>query len=159
MVTVTVSSSNLLLRRLMSDSRLVGSKNRYCLCETCEKNSRGGYGPEGEASGCESDAGASDDDLSDSEPVPTAVGNVNERRTRRGVYAIIQEQDDDSDESDDEEKEGNKPLANASDVAEVDLDLGGDSTSSVPRSVSRRSASRFVSSVSTIHHLTLSCSS
>lgn len=81
--------------------------------------------------------------------MPTAVGNVNERRTRRGVYAIIQEQDDDSDESDDEEKEGNKPLANASDVAEVDLDLSGDS-SSVLRSTSRRSASRFVSNASTI---------
>ena len=71
--------------------------------------------------------------------MPTAVGNVNERRTRRGVYAIIQEQDDDSDESDDEEKEENKPLANASDVAEVDLDLGGDSSSVL------RSTSRFVS--------------
>ncbi|KAH0827460.1 hypothetical protein J3R83DRAFT_4148 [Lanmaoa asiatica] len=124
-----------------------GSKNRYCLCETCEKSGRGGYSPEGEASGCESDAGASDDDLSDSQPVQTAVGNVNERRTRRGVYAIIQEQDDDSDESDDEEKEGNKPLANASDVAEVDLELGGDS-SSVLRSGSRRSASSSVPPIS-----------
>ncbi|KAG9316314.1 hypothetical protein JVU11DRAFT_2345 [Chiua virens] len=120
-----------------------GSKNRYCLCETCEKNGRGGYGPEGEASGCDSDAGASDDDLSDSEPVLTAVGNVNERRTRRGVYAIIQEQDDESDESDDEEKEGNRPLANVSDVADVDLELRGDS-SSVRRSASRRSASSSV---------------
>ncbi|KAF8135774.1 hypothetical protein EV363DRAFT_808495 [Boletus edulis] len=124
-----------------------GSKNRYCLCETCEKNGRGGYGPESEVSGCESDAGASDDNFTDSEPVPTAVGNVNERRTRRGVYAIIQEQDDDSDESDDEEKEGNKPLANASDVAEVDLELGGDS-SSVHRSASRRSASSSVPPIS-----------
>lgn len=89
--------------------------------------------------------------------MPTAVGNVNERRTRRGVYAIIQEQDDDSDESDDEEKEGNKPLANASDVAEVDLELesAGDFSSSVLRSTSRRSASRFVRNVSTVHILTL----
>ncbi|KAG6378244.1 hypothetical protein JVT61DRAFT_13950 [Boletus reticuloceps] len=124
-----------------------GSKNRYCLCETCERNGRGGYRPEGEVSACESDAGASDDNFTDSEPVPTAVGNVNERRTRRGVYAIIQEQDDDSDESDDEEKEGNKPLANASDVAEVDLELGGDS-SSVHRSASRRSASSSVPPIS-----------
>lgn len=87
--------------------------------------------------------------------MPTAVGNVNERRTRRGVYAIIQEQDDDSDESDDEEKEGNKPLANASDVAEVDLELGGDSSSAL-RSASRGSASRFVSDASIVHILTLS---
>lgn len=79
---------------------------------------------------------------------------MNERRTRRGVYAIIQEQDDDSDESDDEEKEGNKPLANASDVAEVDLEFGGDSFSAL-RSTSRRSTSRFVSIVSTVHILTL----
>lgn len=88
--------------------------------------------------------------------MPTAVGNVNERRTRRGVYAIIQEQDDDSDESDDEEKEGNKPLANASDVAEVDLESGGDFSSSALRSASRRSASRFVRIVSVVHILTLS---
>lgn len=79
---------------------------------------------------------------------------MNERRTRRGVYAIIQEQDDDSDESDDEEKEGNKPLANASDVAELDLEFGGGS--SALRSMSRRSASRFVSIVSTDRILTLS---
>ncbi|KAG8213649.1 hypothetical protein J3R82DRAFT_10339 [Butyriboletus roseoflavus] len=131
-----------------------GSKNRYCLCETCERNGRGGYGLEGEASGCESDPGVSDDDLTDSEPVPTAVGNVNERRTRRGVYAIIQEQDDDSDESDDEEKEGNKPLANASDVAEVDLELEGDFSSSVPRSSSRRSASSSAPSISRSSELT-----
>ena len=86
--------------------------------------------------------------------MPTAVGNVNERRTRRGVYAIIQEQDDDSDESDDEEKEGDKPLANASDVAEVDMDVGGES--SVRRSASRRSASRFVGNPPVVHILTLS---
>lgn len=84
----------------------------------------------------------------------TAVGNVNERRTRRGVYAIIQEQDDDSDESEDEEKEGNKPLANASDVAEVDSELGGES--SLLRSASRRSASRFVRNALNVHILTLS---
>ncbi|KIK98346.1 hypothetical protein PAXRUDRAFT_823951 [Paxillus rubicundulus Ve08.2h10] len=118
-----------------------GSRNRYCLCETCEKNGRGGYGLEVEPAGCESDAGASDDDLSDSGPASSAVGNVNERRTRRGVYAIVQEQDDDSDESDDEEKEANKPLANASDVGEFDLELGGESMSSVIPSTFRRSAS------------------
>ncbi|KAF8840513.1 SET domain-containing protein [Paxillus ammoniavirescens] len=127
-----------------------GSRNRYCLCETCETNGRGGYGLEVETAGCESDAGASDDDLSDSEPAASAVGNVNERRTRRGVYAIVQEQDDDSDESDDEEKEANKPLANASDVGEFDLEVGGELTSSVIPSASRRSASRLVSNISIV---------
>jgi hypothetical protein len=49
--------------------------------------------------------------------------NLNERRTRRGVYAIVQEEDDDSEES--EEDEGDIPLANAPDVlsdAEIELE-------------------------------------
>ncbi|KIJ67641.1 hypothetical protein HYDPIDRAFT_166169 [Hydnomerulius pinastri MD-312] len=128
-----------------------GSKNRYCLCETCENNGRGGYGPEhveGEAVGCQSDAGASDDDLSDSEPATTAVGNVNERRTRRGVYAIVQEQDDDSEESDDEDKEANKPLENAPDVDEFDLELGGEPSSSILPPNSCRSSSSSVPPIS-----------
>ncbi|KAF9230702.1 hypothetical protein BU15DRAFT_68975 [Melanogaster broomeanus] len=124
-----------------------GSKNRYCLCETCENGGRGGYAPEIDISGGEPDAAASDDDLSDSEPATTAVGNVNERRTRRGVYAIVQEQDDDSDESDDEEKEANKPLANAPDVGEFDLELGESSSCALP-STSRSSASSSVPPVS-----------
>ncbi|OJA09199.1 hypothetical protein AZE42_00688 [Rhizopogon vesiculosus] len=113
-----------------------GSKNRHCLCETCEKNGRGGYAPDhsdgGVGSGGEQDAEASDDD---SEERAAPVADVNERRTRRGVYAIVQEQDSDSDvESDDEEQEGNKPLANAPDAPgddEVDLELGGEASHSV----------------------------
>ncbi|KAH7888414.1 hypothetical protein F5I97DRAFT_694832 [Phlebopus sp. FC_14] len=126
-----------------------GTRNRFCLCETCEKNGRGGYAPDhvdgGPTSGCDSDGGVSDDDLSDSEPTKATVGNVNERRTRRGVYAILQEEDDESDESDDEEKEANKPLANAPDVGEVDLELDGESASA---SVPRRSSSSSVPPVS-----------
>lgn len=120
-----------------------GKRNRYCLCETCEKNGRGGYTPENNNGGSNSDVGRSEDDLSDSEPTPAAVANVNERRTRRGVYAIIQEQDDDSDESEDEEKETNRPLANVVDMGDVDLELGGHPSSSRLPS-SRRSVSSSV---------------
>ncbi|KAL4080296.1 hypothetical protein V8B97DRAFT_1864270 [Scleroderma yunnanense] len=117
-----------------------GRKNRFCLCETCEKNGRGGYAPENPSGSGDPDAGASEDDFSDSEPTATAVGNVNERRTRRGVYAIVQEQDDDSSESEDEEKETEKPLADAPDVGVVDLESGGHLSSRRP-SASRRSVS------------------
>jgi histone-lysine N-methyltransferase SUV420H len=82
-------------------------------------------------SGGEQDAEASDDDA---EECAAPVADVNERRTRRGVYAIVQEQDSDSDESDDGEQEGNKPLANAPDALgddEVDLELGGEASHSV----------------------------
>ncbi|KAI6046005.1 hypothetical protein EDC04DRAFT_2888176 [Pisolithus marmoratus] len=120
-----------------------GKRNRYCLCETCEKNGRGGYTPENNNSGSNSDVGGSEDDFSDSEPTPAAVGNVNERRTRRGVYAIVQERDDDSDESEDEEKETNRPLANVPDMGDVDLELGGHPSSS-RGPLSRRSASTSV---------------
>ncbi|KAH7924600.1 hypothetical protein BV22DRAFT_1034919 [Leucogyrophana mollusca] len=102
-----------------------GSKNRHCLCETCEKSGRGGYAPDhtdGEVgSGGELDTGRSEDDESEPEEVAAAV-NINERRTRRGVYAFVEEEDDDSDESGDEGKESNKPLANAADV-DVDIDM------------------------------------
>ncbi|KAG6334945.1 hypothetical protein ID866_4143 [Astraeus odoratus] len=118
-----------------------GRKNRYCLCETCEKNGRGGYAPENMNGGSDSDSGASEDDFSDPGPTAAAVGNVNERRTRRGVYAIIQEEDDDSDESEDEEKETNKPLANVPDVVDIDLEVGGHPLSSRRPSTSRRSVS------------------
>ncbi|CCM03329.1 uncharacterized protein FIBRA_05457 [Fibroporia radiculosa] len=78
-----------------------GRKNRHCLCESCERLGKGGYAPN-----------ASEDELSDSGPgsppqVPAEKGNgnidssdsdesdseaavnVNERRTRRGVYAVV----------------------------------------------------------------------
>lgn len=120
----------------------VGGKNRHCLCETCEKNGRGGYAPDhsdGDVdSGGEQDAEASDDDA---EVHAATVADVNERRTRRGVYAIIQEEDSDSEESDDEDKEGDKPLANAPDASgddEVDMELGGEVSHSVAVSSSSR---------------------
>ncbi|KAI0940611.1 hypothetical protein AcW1_003763 [Taiwanofungus camphoratus] len=81
-----------------------GRKNRHCLCETCEKLKRGGYATatptsseaqSGSASGSgedvHSDNGAlplspsSDSDDSDSDE---AI-DVNQRSTRRGVYAVV----------------------------------------------------------------------
>lgn len=109
-----------------------GGRNRHCLCETCEKNGRGGYAPDhfdGDVdSGGEQDAEVSEDDA---EVDAVTVADVNERRTRRGVYAIIQEEDSDSEESDDDDKEGEKPLANAPDASgedEVDMELGGEAS-------------------------------
>ncbi|KAG0700726.1 hypothetical protein DFH29DRAFT_807197 [Suillus ampliporus] len=119
-----------------------GGKNRHCLCETCEKNGRGGYAPDhsdGDVdSAAEQDAEASDDDA---EVRAATVADVNERRTRRGVYAIVQEEDSDSEESDDEDKEGDKPLADVPDAPgddELDTELGGE----VPHSVAVSSSSR-----------------
>ncbi|KAG2150858.1 hypothetical protein DEU56DRAFT_728307 [Suillus clintonianus] len=130
-----------------------GGKNRHCLCETCEKNGRGGYAPDhsdGDVdSGGEQDAEVSDDDA---EVCAATVADVNERRTRRGVYAIIQEEDSDSEESDDEDKEGDKPLANAPDASgddEVDMELGGEACRSVAISSSSRHSAVIGATVAT----------
>ena len=71
----------------------VGRNNRHCLCQTCEDAGRGGYTPE-ESNDPPSD---SDSDTSDhssqrtKEGGSTAPVNVNERRTRRGVYVVMPE--------------------------------------------------------------------
>lgn len=71
----------------------VGRNNRHCLCQTCEDACRGGYTPE-EGVNPPSD---SDSDVSDrssqraKDGESTAPLNVNERRTRRGVYAVMPE--------------------------------------------------------------------
>lgn len=84
----------------------VGRKNRHCLCATCENNGRGGYAPQQpddeQVSGSESDSDSDSDTSSsdsddESEEKEHAPLNVNERRTRRGVYHIAQEDSDDSD--------------------------------------------------------------
>ncbi|KAF7315565.1 SET domain-containing protein [Mycena indigotica] len=81
-----------------------GKKNRHCLCESCERLGRGGYAPDhtdedpplssdseadsSSESGAESDGGVAKPRL-----------DLNERRTRRGVYAtmpVADESDDDT---------------------------------------------------------------
>ena len=88
----------------------VGRKNRHCLCETCERKGRGGYGPQTADDEELSDSGASShthantrdrrssspsssSESSDSEE-DGAPTNVNERRTRRGVYAVLPDEAD-----------------------------------------------------------------
>jgi len=106
----------------------VGKKNKHCLCETCEKNGRGGYAPnrddpESSDSGSSSDSDSdSDSDSSSSSSSESDVEkpalNLNERRTRRGVYAVAKPDEDSSDESDIDD-EGTLPLA-------VDAPAGGE---------------------------------
>lgn len=87
---------------------LVGRKNRHCLCATCERRGRGGYAqkPPGTESLSASDSDSDSDTSSsgsedEAELQEHAELNVNERRTRRGIYHIAQEGSDDSDEEDD----------------------------------------------------------
>ncbi|KAJ7072230.1 hypothetical protein C8F01DRAFT_1011850 [Mycena amicta] len=81
-----------------------GKKNRHCLCESCEKRGRGGYAPDHTdedpplSSDSESDTSSDSDSDSDTGAKPRL--DLNERRTRRGVYATMP-----VDESDNEEAE------------------------------------------------------
>ncbi|KAI5890490.1 uncharacterized protein SCHCODRAFT_02631999 [Schizophyllum commune H4-8] len=102
-----------------------GKGNKHCLCETCEKNGRGGYDPANQGD----DAGSSSDgsDVSDVESVEEAPVNVNERRTRRGVYATtVPEVEAISSDSEEEEDNTNRPLANAAPGA-IEVVAVGDS--------------------------------
>ncbi|KAL1710564.1 hypothetical protein EV121DRAFT_275391 [Schizophyllum commune] len=102
-----------------------GKGNKHCLCETCEKNGRGGYDPANQGD----DAGSSSDgsDVSDVESVEEAPVNVNERRTRRGVYATtVPEVEAISSDSEEEEDNMNRPLANAAPGA-IEVVAVGDS--------------------------------
>ncbi|PPQ63493.1 hypothetical protein CVT24_005150 [Panaeolus cyanescens] len=114
-----------------------GKKNKHCLCETCEKNGRGGYSPDhqDDDSDSSSDSNSNSDSDSDStsseseaEAQPKPLMNMNERRTRRGVYAVMKPESDDSDDSDDDEGEEDRvPLAHAQDIpADGDIELTSD---------------------------------
>ncbi|KAG5648530.1 hypothetical protein DXG03_003141 [Asterophora parasitica] len=132
-----------------------GRKNRHCLCESCEKAGRGGYSPETDDSPSSSSDSDSDSDSdsntsssdSENDDLPKPALDLNERRTRRGVYAIVTKKENDSEDSEDDDEEddssGDVPLANARDVpgdgeielsAEMDTpsDLTSLATSSVP---------------------------
>ncbi|KAF9451951.1 hypothetical protein P691DRAFT_698191, partial [Macrolepiota fuliginosa MF-IS2] len=105
-----------------------GRKNRHCLCETCEKSGRGGYAPDQDDEIIEpSDSSSNSDSDSDSEmsgpeAEPKVPLNVNERRTRRGVYAIVTREEE-SDESENEE-DNKMPLADAEDIpADGEIEL------------------------------------
>ncbi|PIL34262.1 transcription factor [Ganoderma sinense ZZ0214-1] len=85
-----------------------GRNNRHCLCQTCEINQRGGYAPHDDEevsdSGSAPDESSSDNDEESNFPADlddlltqSASVNVNERRTRRGVYAVLPNEAETSD--------------------------------------------------------------
>ncbi|KAI3618592.1 histone-lysine n-methyltransferase set9 [Moniliophthora roreri] len=132
-----------------------GKRNRHCLCETCEKKGRGGYAPvqEDEAaqmsdassdSDSDSSTSSSDADSEDEGEAKKPV-NLDERRTRRGVYAIVSKEDDLSDESDNED-ENILPLAGALDIpSAMEIEL---STEASPSGLTSLSSSRSPSKLS-----------
>ena len=132
---------------VLTEFFIVGKKNRHCLCETCEKNGRGGYSPDhadeavdpSSDSSSDSELGSSDTSSDSESDKENPVVNVNERRTRRGVYAISKPREDDSDDTNDDDDDDKIPLANAKDVpadGEIELtaeiDTGSDLTSLAP---------------------------
>ncbi|KAF8622713.1 hypothetical protein AX15_006804 [Amanita polypyramis BW_CC] len=115
-----------------------GRKNRHCLCETCEKNGRGGYAPDYDENEPEPNSNSDSDtesasSSSDSDLEAPDV-NVNERRTRRGVYAVLKKgRERDADESDEDAEDSEKVAIELS----VEVDAGS-STSETPPDVESR---------------------
>ena len=129
----TCSPTTICPRLLTSFS--VGRKNRHCLCETCERNGRGGYAPDYDENEPEPNSSSDSDtdstsSSSDSDSEPPDV-NVNERRTRRGVYAVLRKGTErDTDESDEDAEDSEKVAIELS--VEVDA---GTSVSATPQGI------------------------
>ncbi|KAI0633459.1 hypothetical protein C8Q77DRAFT_1057848 [Trametes polyzona] len=105
-----------------------GRNNRHCLCETCERNGRGGYAPHNDdevsdsgssPGGADSDNGESDFSSDRDDHAPQAAVNVNERRTRRGVYAVLP--DEEQDAATDAEQEAEAEPDTTSDLTSLPL--------------------------------------
>lgn len=100
---------------------IVGHKNRDCLCATCEKNGRGGYAPDLPDDDQLTDSGSDSDDSDEDKDKDRAPLNVNERRTRRGVYHIAQDTSDDSDSEEEIEAKNDEGKEKVAKVEEKDV--------------------------------------